>query len=69
MTFKPDDAYSLILLLAQVSALGDKLQSKTKAESTHKGRRFTKDELKPTVIDTTQSKAVNVDDIDEYEEI
>lgn len=69
MTFKPDDVYSLILLLAQVSALGDKLQSKTKAESTHKGRRFIKDELKPTVIDTTQSNAVNVDDIDEFEEI
>lgn len=40
LLYKPNDINSLILLLAQVSALGIKLQAKQEQTSQHRGRRF-----------------------------
>lgn len=40
LTFKPDDQGSLILILAQVSLLGDKLQQKQTTQNQTRGRRF-----------------------------
>jgi hypothetical protein len=55
LTFKPDDQGSLILILAQVSLLGDKLQQKQTTQNQTRGRRFV------TNQQTTQTLLTPVD--------